>query len=394
MDRRRKRSSVLTLGLRGINGPQGGVETHVGALAPLLVERGWNVDVLARAPYQPGGPQNFRGVGIEPIWAPRAQKFEALVHTGLGVGLAALRRPDIVHIHAIGPALLTPASRLAGLRTLVTHHGYDYDRDKWGQVARAMLRMGERLGMKWANAAVAVADNVARDMETRYSRRVHFLPNGVFMPLGPVDSEALDRFGLVQGRYVLNVSRLVPEKRQLDLIAAYGQLVRPDFKLVLVGGSDHRDPYEAAVREAAAAVPGVVMTGFQRDTALNNLLANAGLFVLPSSHEGMPIALLEALSHGLPVLASAIPANIGVGLEPDVYFALGDRAGLAQRIAHVMANPPHATVREAQVAMVRTRFAWDGVADTLSGLYAEMMRGGSDGQPLRTRAPQPRSIMK
>ncbi len=393
-DRRQRDSSVIMLGLRGINGPQGGVEAHVGALAPLLVDRGWAIDVLARKAYMPGGRQSFKGVGIEPIWSPRSSKFEALVHTGLGVGLAALRRPDIVHIHAIGPALLTPAARLAGLKTLITHHGYDYDRDKWGRVAREMLRFGEKMGMQWADTVVAVAENVAQDMEARYGRRTHFLPNGVFMPNGPMGSDILDQFGLQPGRYVLNVSRLVPEKRQLDLVAAYSRLAAPDFKLVLVGGADHRSDYEAHLREAASAVPGVVMTGYQRGAALNDLFAQAGLFVLPSSHEGMPIALLEGLSHGTPVLASDIPANLGVGLDARAYFALGNVDELAQRMAYVMAAPPAAFERAAQIEMVRHRFSWEGVADDLSALYAAMMRRQPSRGPLLIRGAQPRSMTK
>lgn len=395
MERRRKRSAVTMLGLRGINGPQGGVETHVGALAPLLVDRGWAIDVIARKPYMPDGPQNFRGVSVEPIWSPSSTRFEALVHTGLGVGLAALRRPDIVHIHAIGPALLTPAARLAGLKTLVTHHGYDYDRDKWGRVAREILKMGERMGMGWADIAVAVAENVASEMEARYGRPVSFLPNGVFMPSGPMGSDVTERFGLEPGRYVLNVSRLVPEKRQLDLVAAYARIMNPDFKLVLVGGADHRSPYESQLRTAAAATPGVVMTGYQSGAALNDLFALAGLFVLPSSHEGMPIALLEGLSHGLPVLASDIPANLGVGLSDNHYFPLGNIDALAQAMTWVMANPLTPAARDAQIEMVRHRFAWDGVADALSGLYASLMRQRAGrGEPLRIRSAQPRSMTK
>lgn len=393
-DRRQKRSSVLMLGLRGINGPQGGVETHVGALAPLLVERGWGVDVLARSGYVPPGRQQWKGVGIEPAWAPRSQKFEALAHTGLGVALATLRRPDIVHIHAIGPALLTPMARLARLRTVVTHHGYDYNRDKWGRLARTALRLGEAQGMRWADAAVAVADTIARDMEARYGRKVRFLPNGVFMPDPHPDPQALAQFGLDPGRYVLNVSRIVPEKRQLDLIAAYASMGDPNLKLALVGAADHADPYSAAVWEAARATPGVVMTGFQSGETLAALFAHAGLFVLPSSHEGMPIALLEAMSHGLPVLASAIDANLAIGLHAEQYFALGDQRALAQAMSRVITAPPSQAERAAQLLMVRQRFGWEQVADALSGLYASLMRARRADEPLQVRAAQSRSMMK
>ncbi|MCS6758373.1 MAG: hypothetical protein MO852_04330 [Candidatus Devosia euplotis] len=103
---------------------------------------------MARNPYSTAGKREWQGVQIEPIWAPQQQKLEAIVHTALGVTLASVRRPDVVHIHAIGPALLTPVARAAGLRAVVTHHGYDYDRDKWGGFAKTVLRLGERPGMQ------------------------------------------------------------------------------------------------------------------------------------------------------------------------------------------------------------------------------------------------------
>jgi glycosyltransferase involved in cell wall biosynthesis len=193
---------------------------------------------------------------------------------------------------------------------------------------------------------------------------------------------------------VLNVSRIVPEKRQLDLIAAYGRLDNPGFKLVLVGGADHPDAYEIAVREAAAATPGVVMTGFQRGAVLASLFANAGLFILPSSHEGMPIALLEALSYGLPVLASDITANLAMALPLERYFPLGDHAALAGRMAHAMAHQPGPLEREMQIDMVRRLYGWEQVADSMSLLYAGLLRAGGLTGDDRIRTAQPRSITK
>ncbi|MCS6758375.1 MAG: glycosyltransferase [Candidatus Devosia euplotis] len=68
------------------------------------------------------------------------------------------------------------------------------------------------------------------------------------------------------------------------------------------------------------------MTGFQHGATLAGLFGNAGLFILPSSHEGMPIALLKALSCSLPMLASDIAANLALAMPPEHYFPLGDLA--------------------------------------------------------------------
>jgi glycosyltransferase involved in cell wall biosynthesis len=112
-----------------------------------------------------------------------------------------------------------------------------------------------------------------------------------------------------------------------------------------------------------------VLTGFQKGRALDELYANAGLFVLPSSHEGLPIALLEALSFGLPVIASDIPANVEVGLPEESYFPVGDVAELAARLRKCVSPDP----REAQPERVKRlrnwvseRYDWDAITrDTL-----------------------------
>lgn len=141
---------IMWLGLRGFPDVQGGVETHAQHLCPQLAELGCEVTVIVRSPYQPAnvGPE-WRKVHFHSIWAPRSKSMEAIVHSFLGVLYAAIKRPDILHIQAIGPALVTPLARLFGLRVVVTHHGPDYDGRNganwpvppcgWGNIAACIL---------------------------------------------------------------------------------------------------------------------------------------------------------------------------------------------------------------------------------------------------------------
>jgi len=372
---------VFFLGLRGIPHVQGGIEKHVEMLAKELAASGWDVEVIGRSRYLPKtSSRSWNGVRIFSLWAPRRMAFEAVVHTFMGVCLAAWRRPDILHIHAVGPALLVPLARLFGLKVVVTHHGYDYDRQKWGALARRALKLGEYFGMSLSHRQIAVSNDVAITMKARYGADVSFVPNGVALTRSNGDTGILAEFGLTPKRYILLAARLVPEKRQTDLIEAFSKCYAPDFQLVLAGGAEFETPYARQVRTMAQQVPGVVLTGFQSGDRLADLFGNAALFVLPSSHEGMPIALLEAMAAGLPVLASDIVANRELGLPADDYFPLGDTDALATAMATKLANPLSAEQVRAQIRHVELAYSWSGVAQKTLEVYRDLLRSPQPGQ--------------
>ncbi|MGH8138274.1 MAG: glycosyltransferase family 4 protein [Steroidobacteraceae bacterium] len=364
---------VMVLGVRGIPNVQGGVETHAEQLYQRLAERGCEIEVLVRTPFVPKEQRNFGAIRLRRIWSPRSTGLEALVHSVLGVMYAGIARPDLLHIHAIGPALVTPIARLLGLRVVVTHHGPDYDRDKWGRFARWTLRTGERLGMRYAHARIAISRVIADLIRSRFGCESELIPNGAVPAALQSRTDEIERHGLVRGRYFLQVSRIVPEKRQLDLIEAFAAARPAGWKLALVGGAAADDYSRRVTAAAAAAGVCVVLTGFRSGTALQQLYCHAGVFVLPSSHEGLPIAILEALSYGLPVVASNIPANLEIGLPESNYFPVADVAALAGRLAAFAATPEQPAAREARRRWVADTYDWGRVADQTHALYRRVL---------------------
>src|SRR4051794_238955 len=271
----------MVLGVRGIPAVQGGIETHAEQLYQRLANLGVNVEVIVRTPFVPASITSVGSIRLRRIWSPTARGYETLVHSLLGVLYAGITRPDVLHIHAVGPAIVTPLARLLGLRVVVTNHGPDYDRDKWGPFAKWVLRTGERLGMRSANARIAISKVIGRLIEEQYHRESDLIPNGA-VPVKPQsETSELERFGLQRGKYFLQVGRIVAEKRQLDLINAFAAARVPGWKLVIVGAG--AGEYDQAVKAAAARTPGVVLTGFQRGAALGQFYTHAGAFVLPSS---------------------------------------------------------------------------------------------------------------
>ena len=375
---------VMVLGLRGFPGIQGGVETHAEKLYPILRDKGCDIEVIVRSPYWRAIADNsLSGIRFRPIWSPSSTGVEAFVHTFLGVLYAGWRRPDVLHIHAIGPALFVPLAKLLGLRVVVTHHGPDYDREKWSGAAKFILRIGERLGVLFSDERIVISNVIRELVEVKYGRGSTCIPNGVEIPTGMYGDGTLQALGLQAGRYILNVSRMVPEKRHLDLIEAFPHVGLPGWKLVLVGDLTADDAYVREVVAAAGRSSSIVLAGFQTGQALAEIYANAGVFALPSTHEGLPIALLEALSYGLPSVASNIPANKEVDLPSDQYFRVNDVRDLAACLYRVATAKRAADFRETTQAGVGRKYDWQSIAQRTLEVYRRVC--GQD----RHTAPSP-----
>jgi glycosyltransferase involved in cell wall biosynthesis len=368
---------IMALGLRGMPDVPGGVEVHASELYPRLSDLGATVTVIGRSPYKPpGSPASWRGVGVRWLWSPKVQGIEALVHTLLGVLYAGVRRPDVLHIHAVGPWLMVPLAKLLGLKVVVTHHGQDYFREKWNAPARLVLRMGERFGMSFADERIVISRGLLELAHTKYGRNASLIPNGVGARLPPTGEELIAKLGLTPQRYIIQVSRLVPEKRQLDLIAAFEAANLPGWKLLLVGGAQGSQAYANRVEEQCAGNPAIIRTGFLPPQKVHELLSQAGIFVLPSSHEGLPISLLEAMKLGTPVLASNIAANLEVGLDEASYFQVGDIRTLASRLGELAALSPEGRAAIAErLKSSCDHYDWDSIATSTFKVLERAARG-------------------
>lgn len=326
-----RKLKVVVLGLRGIPLVEGGIETHCEKLLPIIAEKSADISVIARKQYV--GPREYwyQGVRIIPTWAPNQAGYEAFIHTLLGLFVAKKMKPDLVHIHAVGPSIFTPLARLMGMNVVVTHHGADYERSKWGFWAKMILRVGEYLGMKFASSAIVISKTISDSVSKRFPKqRIHLIPNGVVLP--PHDSQVdvdftLNQFGLKGVPYILAVGRIVPEKGFHDLLEALGG--RNDYKVVIAGTAQSPSPYSRALKKLAEE-KGALMPGFVSGAPLRHLFRGASLFVLPSMHEGLPIVLLEAMSYNKKILASDISANLNVGLPKSCYFRAGDVRSLRE----------------------------------------------------------------
>ncbi len=352
---------IAVVGTRGIPDIAGGVETHCRELYSRLSRQGMDITLFRRKGYARRSccHDSYEGIKLIDLPAPRIKSMEAIVHTFFAICYARKLKADIVHIHGIGPALLTPLAKLLGMKTVVTHHGFDYNRSKWGRAARFALRSGEKTAAAIADAVISISPEITRHLKESYSTKAHEIPNGV----ARVEASA-EGLTLPDSPYVLAVGRFVKEKNFDLLIKAFASCAPAGWQLVIAGDCDHPDAYSRELRRLAER-HGVILTGNLDAGHLAAVRRKASLFALPSTHEGLPIALLEAMADGLDVVVSDIEACRLPQLEAGDFFRSGDAESLALALRRKMDAP------RKRLFDMRS-YDWDSVAGRVAALYRSL----------------------
>lgn len=360
---------VIVIGTRGFPGVQGGVESHCEHLYPYLIKLGCDITVFTRKSYINPEYNLYKGIKLIPVNCPQNKFLEAIVHTFKSVLKARKLGPDLVHLHAVGPSLFAPLARLLGMKVVVTNHGPDYMRKKWSLPAKAFLKFCERMGVLFANEIVTIAGNIAADIKRKYGRDSTIIPNGVNIPRPADTEESLKKYDINKKKYILSVGRFVPEKGFDDLMDTFNQGTFDGWKLVIVGDADHEDKYSIELKAKAKENPNILLTGFLTGQSLHELYSHAGLFVLASYYEGLPIVLLEAMSYGLSCIASDIQANRNVELDNERFFIPGNIKLLEAKIQNFINAPWDERMKKQQIAYVEDKFNWNTIATETLKVY-------------------------
>ncbi|MFQ5671394.1 MAG: glycosyltransferase family 4 protein [Acidobacteriota bacterium] len=373
---------IAFIGQKGFPATWGGIEKHVEQLTLGLARRGHRVSVYSRPWYSSARQSDVAQVHIARVPSIPTKHLDAATHSILCSLDALVRRYDIIHYHAIGPALFSWLPRLLRKRIIVTIHSFDYKRGKWGALARQCLRAGEQIALHVADPVIVVA----RHLEKHYAAQgfpTLFIPNGVDVQGDPGADLLQDSLGVVPGRYVLFLGRLVPEKRPGMLIRAFRRLAPPGWKLVIAGGTSMTDSHVKAVTAEAGGDHRVVFPGYLTGRLLRQCLAHCGLFVLPSVLEGLPIALLEAMSYAVPCLASDIPPHAELiedgrnGLLFRTHEPAHFEARLMDALSDSFLREQAPGLGRAARSIIEASYTWDHVIENTEKAYVAAMSPSS-----------------
>lgn len=373
---------IAMIGHKFIPSRDGGVEVVVSNLAPHLAEIGYDVTCYNRTNRQfkklrKQGKLEREYKGVRLIWTPTIDRrgLAAMTSSIFASIMAAFSRYDLVHFHTEGPCVICWLPRLLGKKVVVTVHGLDHMRQKWGKFASAYIMMGEKAAVRHASSIIVLSKGVQNYFLEKYGRETVLIPNGIDPAEPKPACEITEKFGLAQGEYIMFLGRLVPEKGIHYLIEAY-KMLRTDKKLVIVGGTSDTDAYVKQLYEMAGDDPSIIFTGFQQGSIQEELYSNAYLYVLPSDLEGMPLTLLEAMNYGCCCVTSDIGECADVMDGCGFTFPKGNVEALRDTLQDLCDHPEKAEASRSEAKkVVSSKYTWQEITMQTDRLYSSLLEG-------------------
>ena len=367
---------IAMFGHKRIPSREGGIEIVVEELTTRMVEKGHEVVCYNRKGHHVSGSQYdmdsqdlYKGVKLKPVWTLEKKGLAAVTSSFFAAIKAAKSDADVVHIHAEGPAAMCWIPKFYKKRVIVTVHGLDWARAKWGGFATKYIKWGEKQAVKKADEIIVLSRGVQEYFKKEYGRKTVFIPNGVTKPDIIEAKEITNKFGLENNSYILFLGRIVPEKGIKYLIQAFRQ-VNTDKKLVIAGGISDTAAFSKELRDLASDDERIIFTNFVQGKVLGELYSNAYIYCLPSDLEGMPLSLLEAMSYGNCCLTSDIPECAEVVEDKAVLFQKGNVDDLKKKIEYLCSHPETVNQYKSESSMfILEKYDWDSVVDKTLELY-------------------------
>jgi glycosyltransferase involved in cell wall biosynthesis len=366
---------VAEAGIRGVPANYGGSETAVEEIGRRLAANGVEIVVYCRTHMNTTPERSY--LGMERVVLPSIPTFnlDTVSHSFL-VSLHVLvrRTADVVHFHGMGNALFLPLFRLSHKKVVITIDGPDWERPKWGPVAKRVLRFSARIAVKLADHLI-----IDNRPSVDYFRREFGVAEGDYTYIGygadfdpPGGDEHLGELGLTRRGYLLFVGALVPDKGPDLLVDAYKK-VGGEMPLVVVGDSPFAPEYGQRLREAAAEDPRIKMVGYVYGEAYKQLVANAYAYVHPARKEGTSPALLQAMGYANCIVTNSLPEALLVTGDAALTFGRDDASDLARVLTRVIDDPGLTEeYRQRAVARVRSEYNWDDVAAAHRSVYERL----------------------
>ena len=260
--------------------------------------------------------------------------------------------------------------KITGKKIVVTNHGLDWARGKWGGFASKYLKFGETVSVKMSDELIVLSDAISKYFSKEYKKKTVKISNGINLhKLKDADIIA-NRFGLKPNGYYLALGRIVEEKGFHYLIDAYRRL-NTDIKLVIAGAITDTE-YCNRLQKMSQNCSNIIFTDFVDGDVKQELFSNCFAYIIPSDLEGMSISLLEALGYGCRVIASDIEDNKNIYDDQICFFKHGDVNSLCAVMKST--NPLSVEERKTQIDFIKNNYNWNNIVKKTENIYEKVMK--------------------
>ena len=374
---------IAMIGHKRIPSREGGIEVVVEELSTRMIKLGHNVTVYNRkgknvqdknASDENQKLKEYKGVKIVTIPTINKKGIDAFLYSLFASIKVLFGKYDIVHYHAEGSCAMLWLPHLFHKKIVVTIHGLDWSRSKWGGFATKYIKHGEKCAVKYADKIIVLSKGVQDYFKEKYNRETIFIPNGVEESKIKEPKIIKEKYNLEKDNYILFLARIVPEKGLDDLIDAYNK-IKTDKKLVIAGGASHTNDYLRHIEQKVKKNKNIIMTGFVQGDELEELFSNTFLYCLPSHIEGMPISLLEAMSYGRNVLVSDIEENTQVIGKYGTSFKKGNIDDLAKKLQDSLNEKNRKNSKDIENYILK-KYNWNVIINKTIDIYKNL--GGTN----------------
>lgn len=368
--------NIAMLGHKRVPSREGGIEVVVEELSSRLINLGYNVTCYNRTGHHVSGKKYdkkrlnyYKGIRLKNVFTIDKKGLAAVSASFFASIYTAFGKYDIVHFHAEGPSFMCWLPKLFGKRVIVTIHGLDHQRAKWGKFARWYIMMGEKNAAKYADKIIVLSNEVKQYFKDKYNRETVMIPNGVNKPCIKPVNVIKEKYALEKNEYILFLGRLVPEKGIKYLIEAF-KSIKTDKKLVIAGGSSDTNDFMHQLKNMANEDQRIIFTGFIDGEILEELYSNAYVYVLPSDLEGMPLSLLEAMSYGNCCLVSNISECKDVVEDKAMIFKKSNVEDLESKLQKLIDNRSLVEYYKGLASeFICKKYNWDDVVKRTLEIY-------------------------
>lgn len=368
---------IAMIGHKRIPSREGGVEIVVEELSTRMAKLGYDVTVYNRSgkhaldkSQKTKRIKEYKNVKIKKVLTIDKKGLAAMTSSFFGTFRILFSRADVVHYHAEGPCAMIPIIKfLSRKRIIVTIHGLDWQRAKWGGFATKYIKFGEKMAVKYADEIIVLSENVKKYFKDNYGRNTHFIPNGVNKPTILKSKIIKDKYNLSKDDYILFLGRIVPEKGVHYLIDAFNS-IKTNKKLVIAGSASDTDNYYQELKNKSKENKNIIFTGFVQGKELEELYSNAYIYCLPSDLEGMPLSLLEAMSYGNCCLTSDIDECSEVLEDKGVIFKKSNIKDLSSKLQKLCDDEKLVKkYKNESQKFILNKYNWDYVVEETLKLY-------------------------